>query len=290
MNSGITGEKGDGREILSTGIRRKISKEIEGDMDNKKIAFITGGTSGIGAAFARRFACEGYDLIITGRRKTIIQTLAEDISNRYNVNVEVIIAELSRDNEVDLLVKKIEKNEDIEILVNNAGFGIGKVDEDVMKKRKDMVKVHILSTMKFTYAAIPNMIRKKSGIIINVSSIASFLPLPGNGVYSGTKAFLNNFSESIYLRLKDKGISVQCLCPGFTRTDFHSRIGYPEEELKNRGIVRWMSADEVVEYSMKCLKKNRVICIPGFWNRMIVLGLTILPKTLYYKIVNAVKT
>lgn len=256
-----------------------------------KIAFITGATSGIGAVFARRFAREGYNLIITGRRKAIIQHLADDISKSYNVNVEVVIAELSNDDETDRLVNKIKDNENIEVLVNNAGFGIGELfDEDIIKKQENMVKVHIISTMKFINAVIPNMIRKKSGIIINVSSIASFLPLSGNGVYSGTKAFLNNFSESLYLKLKDRGISVQCLCPGFTRTDFHKRMGYSDKDLKNRGIVRWMSAEDVVEYSIKCLKKNRVICIPGFWNRMIVLILTALPKTLYYKIVNAVKT
>jgi len=257
---------------------------------NGKIAFITGATSGIGAAFARRFAQDGYDLIITGRRKPIIQNLARDISNKYDIKIEVIIAELSNDNDVELLVKKIKREENIEVLINNAGFGIGKlVDKDVIKKQENMVKVHILSAMKFIYAVIPNMIRKKSGVIINVSSIASFLPLPRNTVYSGTKVFLNNFSESIYLELKNEGISVQCLCPGFTRTDFHSRIGYDKEELKNRGIVRWMSAEQVVKYSQKCLKRNKVICIPGFWNKVLVLIPAILPRTLYYKIVGDIK-
>ncbi len=259
-------------------------------LSNEKVTFITGATSGIGAAFARRFAREGYDLIITGRREKIIRNLAGEISKKYGVKVDVIISELSNDEDVNLLVEKIKQEENIEVLINNAGFGIGKpFYEDAIENQENMAKVHILSTLKLTYAAIPNMIKKKRGIIINVSSISSFFPLPDAAIYSGTKAFLNNFSESIYLELKNKGIYVQSLCPGFTRTDFHNRMGLNKGELRNRGIIRWMSADRVVEYSIECLKKGKIICIPGFWNKVLVLISKILPRFLYYKIVIVAK-
>ena len=260
-------------------------------MKNNKTAFITGATSGIGASFAKRFAHDGYNLIITGRRREKIQSLADELSAKYNVVVEVIIAELSDIKVIKSLARIISGKENIEILVNNAGFGIDKVfNEDEIQNQENMITVHIIAAMNFVHAVIPQMIHNGNGTIINVSSLASFLSLPKAVVYCGTKAFLNKFSESIYIHLKNKGIQVQCLCPGFTRSDFHQRPGIQSEKLKNKRTIRWMTSDEVVNSSMKCLSKQKVICIPGFWNKVLLSLTNILPRKLYYSLHNLKKT
>ncbi|MFC1558202.1 SDR family NAD(P)-dependent oxidoreductase [candidate division KSB1 bacterium] len=253
---------------------------------NNKTALITGATSGIGAVFAEKFAARGYELIITGRRKDLIEKTADNIRTNYNIDVTVIIAELSDDNDIDSLVSTIKDTENLEILINNAGFGKKNnfLEEDITTHEK-MLKVHCLATMKLTYAALPVMIKNKKGTIINVSSIAGLFPLPKSPVYSATKSFINIFSESIHLELKGTGVRIQALCPGMTRTDFHTRIGLEESEVyKDKGLRKAMSAEEVVEESLKCLKKNKVICIPGSNNKFISILPRILTKSQIYKI------
>jgi len=146
-----------------------------------------------------------------------------------------------------------------------------------------MIKVHINAPLRFIYAALPNMINKKKGIIINLSSLASFMPIPKDSMYSATKLFNNIFLESLHINLRDKGIKTQVLCPGFVKTNFHTRSDGKKAEFKNRGIIRWMKPEEVVEISVRNLiKKNKVIVVPGFLNRVVKLIHTILPNKVYY--------
>ena len=250
----------------------------------KKTALITGATSGIGAEYARRLAADGYNLIITGRRKEKIKTLADELSQSYGSNIEVIIIELSDSLQVDEFIEKI-KNRDIHLLINNAGFGTTKFfHQEPLELQEKMVAVHILAHMKITYAILPEMIKKGTGVIINVSSSGAFLPSPKTATYSGTKAFLRAFTESLHMELEGTGVQVQVVCPGLTRTDMHSRIGITEEYTPDWGPFQWLSVQEVVECSLQCLKKKKVVCIPGRLTRMQVFMRHITPESLYYKI------
>jgi uncharacterized protein len=253
---------------------------------NNKIAFITGGTSGIGAEFSRRFAQRGYDLIITGRRKELIMARAEELRNTYKVNVEVIIAELSNEQDLLMLVDVIKKHDNIEVLINNAGFGLLRPYwKDEIINQETMAKVHIMAPIKLMYAVLPQMLKNQKGYIINMSSLASFLPIPRDAMYSATKQWHNSFMQSMHIGLRDKGIKVQVLCPGFTRTDFHQKMGLKHSELQNRFILRWMQPSQVVDYSLRKLnKKNKVIVMPGFWNRFTRRLVGIIPSRLYYTI------
>jgi short-subunit dehydrogenase len=252
----------------------------------KKIALITGATSGIGAAFAKKFASEGYDLIVTGRRKEKLNALADELFNRYRVNVEVILIELSNLDDVEAFVDKV-KQRDIDILINNAGFATRTTfyEEDLIGQ-ESLVSVHVLIPMKLIHAVLPNMIRKGHGIIINVSSMAAFWALPRTATYSGTKAFLRAFSESLHVELISTGVKVQALCPGLTRTDFHERIGIEKSRQVNKGLIRWMSPEEVVDASLKGLRKNQVVCVPGSLAKLRVLLPTLLPSAQYYKLIH----
>ncbi len=256
------------------------------DCNHSKTALITGATSGIGAAYARMFASKGYNLVVTGRRVEKINSLADELVKTYNVKVEVIIIELSNHEELDMLIQKI-RNRNIDVLINNAGFATWELfHKDDFRTHESMINVHILTTIKLIYTVLPNMLARGSGAIINVSSLASISLLPRSSMYCGTKAFLKHFSETIHTELMGSGVKIQVLCPGFTRTDVLRNWGIDTSKAKNKGVlITWMNPDEVVEISLKYLNKNKVVCIPGFWNKVLISLIKIFPRPLYYKMV-----
>lgn len=248
-----------------------------------KIALITGSTSGIGAAFSRKFASSGYDLIVTGRRADKINRLADEIRQKYGLKVEVIIAELSDQNDVNALIEKV-KDRNINILVNNAGFGYNaRFHEGDMAIYENMINVHVLATLQLIHALLPGMIKRGNGSIINVSSDSAYLSIPTNSVYTGTKAFIKRFTETLYLDLIGTGVKVQALCPGLTRTDFHEKMGMDKRRQVNRGFIKWMSPDQVVDIAVKDLEKGKVVCIPGIHEKVLIKMMSSMPRFLYNK-------
>lgn len=249
-----------------------------------KYAIITGATCGIGAEFARVFAASGYNLLITGRRTKILEAIALELRKKYSVTVYPLMLELSKKSDITRLLKAISLAGSVEVLVNNAGFGCqAPFFEDTYANQEKMLKVHIDATSRITHHTVPCMLRNGGGAIINVSSLAAFTPLSNNLFYSASKAFLTTFSECLHLGLAGKNIRVQALCPGFTKTEFHSNLRAPG--VKKQGILSmlWMTAEEVVHSSIKSLKSGRkVIHIPGFINRCILLAIRLVPRTLYY--------
>ena len=253
-----------------------------------KTAVITGATSGIGAEYARRLAADGYDLIITGRRKEIIEQLADDLREKHNTKVNVIIAELSDDNDIQKVVDAINAAEDIEILINNAGFsGYMKDFVDVETDHYEkMIKVHQVVPIRLVSVAAPKMIKQGRGTIINTSSIAAFIVMPQVHVYGSTKGFVKMFSEGLYQELRDKGIKVQALCPGFTDTNFaKDYLTEDEYEKFSKGVKSMMGSPEnVVNCSLKQLKTNKVVCIPGTINKVMTFIFPKLPRGIYYRL------
>ena len=247
-----------------------------------KKAIVTGATSGIGRAFAEKLAGLGYDLILTGRREDVIRKVSDEISKRYGVEVQIVIVDFSNLDEVEKLIGIIEGLDEVGALVNNVGFGNERnFLEDEYETQEKMLTVHINTTCRICHSVIKKM--QSGSFIINVSSMAAFTPAGFNHFYSATKAFINTFSEALYVSLSDKGINVQSLCPGFTRTDFHNKLGMDKSKLVNRGMVRWMKAEDVVEKSMAALDKGKVIYIPGFLNKLMYRILKIIPKKMYYR-------
>ncbi|HUU78432.1 MAG TPA: SDR family oxidoreductase [candidate division Zixibacteria bacterium] len=240
-------------------------------------AVITGASSGIGAAYARRFAKDGYDLILVARREELLVKLCEELSREQGIIAEYMIVDLAKEDELKIVEEKIKDTDNLEILVNNAGFGGEKrvFYEIPIQNHINMVQVHNIAPLKLIHAVIPDMIKRGKGSIINVSSIASLAPSPII-MYSTTKNFLNYLSESLDFLLRRKGIKIQVLCPGFTLTDFHKRLGYePDDPIYRR---KFMIAEKVVEASLKSLKKGAIYCIPGFRNKLLVFFIRILPK------------
>jgi short-subunit dehydrogenase len=252
-------------------------------LDNTKIAVITGATSGFGAEFAKNFAKLGYNLLITGRRKNEIGKIANQLRQQYKVDIEIIIADFSIESEFNKLLQRINNIEKIEILVNNAGFGhIKNFFEDDYKRQEKMVQVHINAMLQLTHMVVPKMIKNNKGYILNVSSVAAFLASPRHELYCSTKAFINTYSESIAMTLRDKNIKVQSLCPGLTHTDFHQKLNWNAENLKSRGLIRWMTSDYVIKKSIKAMNKKAVLVIPGLIYKLLYLFIKIMPRRAYY--------
>ncbi len=237
----------------------------------QKTALITGASSGIGAAFARTAAARGYDLILVARRQERLEALAEECRKAHGVDTEVLAADLAKPEDVAQLVKKIAGLPSLELLVNNAGFGTTGHFADVdLDKHLDMLQVHVTATMRFTHAALEGMIARRKGGIVNVSSLSAFLAMPNAVTYCATKMWLVTFSQALAKELAGTGVHVQVLCPGFTYTEFHDTPEFAKFKRTDVSTGLWMPAADVVNESMAALEADRVVCIPGRKNRLLM--------------------
>lgn len=238
----------------------------------EKWALITGASSGIGEAFARQLAAKGYDLCLTGRRAERLEAVAAEVRNQHEVRAEVVVADIGTDAGIRLLEKWISVHTPIEMLVNNAGFGVRTLfTQDRPEKTIEMIAVHNIAPVRLTSAVLDGMKQAGRGSIINVSSPAAYAPLPGNGAYAGTKAFLNAFSESLARELEGTGIRVQVLLPGFTYSDFHKRPAYEGVDIY-RSVPKfmWQTSEYVARTSLRSLKHRGLYCTPGFFYKLLV--------------------
>ncbi len=254
----------------------KQKKSFFSSWKNKQSALITGASSGIGAVFAQELAKEGFKIVLTARRKDRLEELAKKIEKETKAITEIIIADLANEKDRQKIVTRINGNNDIEILINNAGFGVrGRFYLNNIEKYQEMMLVHNTAPVEFCRAVLPSMIKRSRGIIINVSSMASLLKNPRAGIYSGSKSFLNVFSDALSSELKEFGIKVQSLCPGMTVSEFHSVRDYVDWDHTRIPKRLWMSSEEVVEESLIALYGKKIIVIPGrknkrylwLWNR-----------------------
>ncbi len=237
-------------------------------MNAKGTALITGASSGIGATFARQLAFRGYDLILVARRADRLQALATELCHQFSIQAEVLAADLTAPDDLKRTEQRIADHDSLTMLVNNAGFGLpGTFASVPMERSQDMIDVHVIATTRLCHAALPGMMARKQGAIINVSSLAALIPV--HVAYSATKAYINMFSEALQEEVRGDGIRVQALCPGFTVTEFHDTPDYDGKDGRD-GIPKflWMSANDVVRGSLSALEHGPVIYVPGTWYRL----------------------
>jgi uncharacterized protein len=246
-------------------------------------ACITGASSGIGAAFARRLARDGYDLILHGRREALLQSLADQLARNHGVRTEVLRADLAAADGVRIVEDRIAHESHLSLLVNNAGYStIKHFSAEPIDGQEALIRVHVVAPTRLTHAAIPAMRARGEGAIINVSSVAGFLIGPGSATYCATKAYLINFTETLHLELEGTGIRMQALCPGFTLTDFHKKLGY---DVSSGAFKNFMSADAVVEQSIKDLRRGKVVSVPGLQYKIAAVAPRFIPRRVFYRIV-----
>jgi uncharacterized protein len=229
---------------------------------NLGTAVVTGASSGIGAVYADRLARRGYDLIVVARNRARLEKLATRITNETGRSVEIVTADLNDDADIHRVENILRTDASITMLVNNAGFGSATplVESDV-NTMESMIKLNVTALTRLTYAVVPALVARGGGSIINISSIVAVAPEILNGVYGGTKAFVLAFTQSLHHELASKGVKVQAVMPGATRTEFFDVAGVPIEMVEERGIL--MSAEHMVDASLAGFDQNELATIPS---------------------------
>jgi uncharacterized protein len=231
-------------------------------------ALITGASSGIGEAFSRELALRGYHLVLTARRAERLTALAAELTQKHGVKVETLAADLAVGAGI-LAVEVRSGVGDVDLLVNNAGFGIGKnFAQAELGRQEAMLSVHVIAPMRFMHAALPGMIGRRTGGVINVASLAAFYSLPSNANYSATKAYLLRFSRAVHAEVRRTGVTVQALCPGFTVTEMHNNPRTGRFERRGPAFL-WSSSATVVQSSLRAFDHGQSLCVPGGINKIV---------------------
>lgn len=239
-------------------------------------ALVTGATAGIGLEFARQFAQSAHDLVLVARDEERLRSVAEELSNRHGINVEVFPADLTQPEAVARVAERVRSDDStVEILVNNAGFGNkNRFLDTELERNQAQVDLLVTATTVLSYAAGQVMRDRRRGAIITVSSMASFV---SSGLYSATKAFQTVLTESLAAELAPSGVRVTALCPGFTRTEFHDRMQLQRSTVPDQ---MWLQADDLVRSCLHDVDAGRVLSIPGVQYKALF-GLTrIAPRSL----------
>ena len=242
-----------------------------------KTILITGASSGIGEVFAKRLDQLGANLILTARSKNKLEDLASRMNNAIVIDGDLSNKEFSDNLYNEIISRKI----DVDILINNAGFGFsGLFLESDKKNYEEMLNLNIYSLTRLTHLFLKDMVSRKSGGIINISSLASFQPMPYFAVYAATKSYVTSFTIALYEEYRQQGINILGVCPGYTKTNFNKRA-----QMSTQTIPGYMmSSEAVVEQSLKAFKNKKYILINGKINSFVKFITSILPQKLALKI------
>jgi uncharacterized protein len=224
-------------------------------------AVITGASSGIGALYADRLARRGYDLILVARNRERLDQLANRLTSTTGRSIEVVVADLGDKADVRRVEAILRADASITMLVNNAGVGgAGPLLVSNPDAMEAMIDLNVTALTRLTYAVAPKFVERGHGTIVNIASIVAISPETLNGVYGGTKAFVLAFSQSLHHELADKGVRVQAVLPGATRTEFWDVAGLPVENLP-QGIV--MRAEDLVDAALVGLDQGELTTVPS---------------------------
>lgn len=240
------------------------------------VALVTGPTAGIGRSFAHQLAARGHDVVLVARDRARLESEAATLRSTYGVEVEVLPADLVDRAELATVEARLaDADRPVDLLVNNAGFGLKKrFLDNTVDEEQAMLDVLVVAVMRLSHAALGAMAARGSGGIINVSSVAAFLP---RGSYSAAKSYVNSFSEWAHHEYADRGVTVTCLCPGFTKTEFHERM---EVSRGSAPDFLWLDADDLVATALKDHAKGKAWSIPSPQYKVIATAGRVVPTGL----------
>jgi len=286
-------------------------------MNRKKIVFITGATAGFGKAFAYKFAQHGYDLIIVARNSGALEEVARTLSGRGQgsgrreaeaasppggpdkgraTNIRVVTADLSQPRSGQVLVDRLQAdNLQVDVLVNNAGFGLqGEFAELPADRQIEMIQLNAVTLTELTRLLLPGMLARRTGGVINVASTAAFQPGPMMSVYYATKAYVLSFTEGIAEEVAGSGVKITCLCPGPTRTGFQERAQMQESRLsqmQEAGLFSTLavtSAAGVARAGFDGMMAGQAIVVPGVVNRIGVQAIRVTPRAIVRRMIRSI--
>jgi len=239
------------------------------------VALITGASSGLGAEFARQLAARGADLVLVARDGAALERVADDVRARWGVEVEVLGADLLDGEALAVVERRLA--EGVDVLVNNAGFGLDLAfEENSVDLEVRHLRLHVEAAMRLMHASLPAMLERGSGRIVNVASVAGFVP---RGTYGAVKGWLISFSRWANVVYAPRGVSVTAVCPGFVHTNFHERLGLPPgREGVPAGM--WLDAEHVVREGLRDAARGRSVSVPSWRYRVLVAASRLLPDAM----------
>ncbi|MEV1070814.1 SDR family NAD(P)-dependent oxidoreductase [Micromonospora parva] len=241
-------------------------------------ALITGATAGIGAAFTRRLAADGWHLVLVARDEARLTELATELGSAYGREMETIPADLSTDDGCATVERRLAEGSPVHLLVNNAGISLNKPFlRSTAEDETRLLRLNVHAVMRLTLAAVRPMTERRNGAVINVSSVAGFGTVMPGSTYSASKAWVTNFSESVGQSTRPFGVQVMALCPGYTRTEFHQRAGI---NMSKTPEWLWLRAEDVVDEALRDLRKGKMVSIPAWKYKVAVAGMRHAPRRL----------
>ncbi|HEX4638945.1 MAG TPA: SDR family oxidoreductase [Chthoniobacterales bacterium] len=246
-------------------------------------ALITGASAGIGRECARQLASRARTLVLVARREQRLSELRDELRNlNPQLKVHTRAVDLGDKSQIETLVHWLDENKiDIDFLINNAGLGdYGAFATSPMQRDEEILQVNIVALTTLTRALVPQMIARKRGAILNVSSSAGFLPIPGMAIYAASKAYVNSFSESLRAELRESGVTVTALCPGPVHTEFGDAAKRPGGEAETGPEFVYVSVEEVVRDALAAVENDKPLVIPGFAMRLGMFLVRITPMSI----------
>jgi short-subunit dehydrogenase len=232
------------------------------------VALVTGASSGIGRSFALALADRGHDLVLVARDQARLDELAAEVKTAYGRSAEVLRADLTDPEHLAVVEARVTSTNEpiIELLVNNAGVGTaGQFATLDVEGEERQIHLNVIAVVRLTHAALPGMIERGHGGVINVSSVAGYQPTPETATYAATKAFVTSFSEAVHEELQGTGVRLTVLCPGFTRTEFQANAGVQSSDVPD---FLWQTPDEVALAGLEAYDRGRPSVVPGMLNKV----------------------
>jgi short-subunit dehydrogenase len=254
------------------------------DRPNRKLALITGASSGIGAAFAAHLAQRQHDLVLVARRRDRLQQLAADLSEKHGVAADIIEADLAQDHAVSAVQDRL-RSPGVDILVNSAGFGTNGPFADLPLERElQEIDLNARTLVRLCHAALGPMLQRQSGAIINMASSGAFQPVPYMATYAATKAFVLSFSEALHEEVKSRGVYVTAICPGPVRTEFQQVANVDTQRIPP---FTWIGVDTVVKTALSAVDSHRASTVPGAFNKAGMLLAKLAPRFVARRVAGA---
>jgi short-subunit dehydrogenase len=252
--------------------------------EKRPVTLITGASAGIGAALAREFAARGHELVLVARREQSMLTLADAIAAKGARRPTVLPADIARaDASREIAEALNQRGLEPDVVVNNAGFGlVGTADKLDRGEQLAMIDLNVRALTDFSLAFVDALKRHRGGIL-NVASVAAFLPGPGMAVYYATKAYVLSFSEALHEELKAAGVRVTALCPGPVPTEFQERAGLSDAVFSP---LLTRSAERVARDGYRGLKEGRRVVVPGSANRVVTALIPFVPHAVLFRAID----